>query len=173
MGIQWSFYNGGAGDTERYRFEDGSLVLKGGGRLAYGRLASVVRRGRPGLRDRGRDRDRRQGDGGPARLLQPAALRGARFQQRDLVLHRYGLERRGPKPQDLGRRVFIRLVNDRNLVSLYYSADGKEWKRFDPRMDVSGYHHNTAVDFLSLRPALYVTGRGEARFRGFKYRALP
>ncbi len=43
----------------------------------------------------------------------------------------------------------------------------------DTRMDVSGYHHNTAYDFLSLRPALYVSGKGQARFRGFRYRALP
>jgi hypothetical protein len=40
-------------------------------------------------------------------------------------------------------------------------------------MDVSGYNHNTAYDFLSLRPALYVAGEGEARFRRFRYRALP
>jgi hypothetical protein len=33
------------------------------------------------------------------------------------------------------------------------------------RMDVSGYHHNAACDFLSLRPALYVSGDGQARFR--------
>ena len=69
--------------------------------------------------------------------------------------------------------MFLRLVNDRHLVSLYYSADGRDWKRYDTRMDVSGYHHNTAYDFLSLRPALYVSGDGEARFRGFRYRALP
>ena len=43
----------------------------------------------------------------------------------------------------------------------------------DTRMDVSGYHHNTAYDLLSLRPALYVSGKSQARFRKFRYRALP
>jgi hypothetical protein len=43
---------------------------------------------------------------------------------------------------------------------------------FDVRMEISGYHHNTASDFLSVRPGLYVSGRGEARFRNLKYRAL-
>ncbi len=98
---------------------------------------------------------------------------GLGFDDDSLVLHRYGLDRRGPKPKDLGRRVFLRLVNDRHLVSLFYSADGRDWKRYDTRMDVSGYHHNTAYDFLSLRPALYASGDGEARFRSFRYRALP
>jgi xylan 1,4-beta-xylosidase len=58
-------------------------------------------------------------------------------------------------------------------VSLYYSVDGRTWDTFDRRLEVSGYHHNVAYDFLSLRPALYAAGSGEVRFRNFKYRALP
>jgi len=44
---------------------------------------------------------------------------------------------------------------------------GKTWQKF-----VSGYHHNVAYDFLSLRPALYVAGTDEARFCNLVYRAL-
>jgi beta-xylosidase len=33
--------------------------------------------------------------------------------------------------------------------------DGRTWERFGTSMEVSGYHHNVAYDFLSLRPALY------------------
>jgi hypothetical protein len=40
-------------------------------------------------------------------------------------------------------------------------------------MEVSGYHHNVRGGFMSLRPALYAAGSGEARFRDFRYRALP
>ena len=40
-------------------------------------------------------------------------------------------------------------------------------------MEVSGYNHNVAGGFLSLRPALYAAGQGEVRFRNFKYEALP
>jgi len=39
-------------------------------------------------------------------------------------------------------------------------------------MEVSGYHHNVAYDFLSLRPAIYAVGGGEARFSDFIYRGL-
>ena len=40
-------------------------------------------------------------------------------------------------------------------------------------MEVSGYHHNVAYDFLSLRHAIYAAGQGEARFRNFTYRERP
>ena len=39
-------------------------------------------------------------------------------------------------------------------------------------MEVSGYHHNVAGEFLSLRPAIYAAGAGEVRFRQFVYRAI-
>ena len=39
-------------------------------------------------------------------------------------------------------------------------------------MEVSGYHHNVAGDFLSLRPGIYVAGKGEARFADLRFRAL-
>ena len=40
------------------------------------------------------------------------------------------------------------------------------------QMEVSGYHHNVACDFLSLRPAIYVAGKGAAVFRDMRYEAL-
>jgi hypothetical protein len=39
-------------------------------------------------------------------------------------------------------------------------------------MEVSGYHHNTDGDFLSLKPALYASGTGAATFHQFTYRGL-
>jgi len=39
-------------------------------------------------------------------------------------------------------------------------------------MEVSGYHHNVRGGFLMLKPGLYAAGKGSARFRNFKYRAL-
>jgi hypothetical protein len=39
-------------------------------------------------------------------------------------------------------------------------------------MEVSGYHHNTDGDFLSLKPALYVSGANAATFHHFSYPGL-
>ena len=46
------------------------------------------------------------------------------------------------------------------------------WTKYDVQMEVSGYHHNAAYDFLSLRPGLYASGDGKVRFRNFKYQAI-
>ena len=57
-------------------------------------------------------------------------------------------------------------------MTLWYSADGKEWVLHWMQIEVSGYHHNVADGFLSLRPSLYAGGTGAVRFRDFRYRAL-
>lgn len=49
---------------------------------------------------------------------------------------------------------------------------GKTWVKFPIQMDVSGYHHNVAYGFMSLRPALYASGQGIAQFKNFQYRSL-
>ena len=99
---------------------------------------------------------------------------GLGLSERGFVMHRYGLQRTRAKPPGTGRALRLRLTNDRNILTIHTSADrGKSWRKFDVQMEVSGYHHNVAYDFLSLRPALYASGQGEARFSNFTYRALP
>jgi xylan 1,4-beta-xylosidase len=173
MATQWSFYDGGAGDAERYRIDGGALVLKGKGSSPKDASPLWFVAGDPAYEIEVEVETDGKSTAGLLVFYSRRLYGGLGFDDESLVLHRYGLDRRGQKPEGLGRRVFLRLVNDRQLVSLYYSADGREWKRYDTRMDVSSYHHNTAYDFLSLRPALYVAGAGEARFRSFRYRALP
>jgi beta-xylosidase len=68
--------------------------------------------------------------------------------------------------------MFVRVTNDRHIVTFHTSADGRNWRKFDVQMETSGYHHNVAYDFLSLRPAVYAAGSGEVRFRQLDYRAL-
>ena len=173
MGVQWSFYDGGKDDAARYRIEGGALVLRGKGSSPADASPLWFVAGDPAYEIDVEVETNGKAAAGLLVFYNRRLYGGLGFDDESLLLHRYGLDRRGPKPKELGRHVFLRLVNERNLVSLYYSADGRDWKRYDTRMDVSGYNHNTAYDFLSLRPALYVAGEGEARFRGFRYRALP
>lgn len=97
---------------------------------------------------------------------------GLGFDESRFVTHQYGMER-GRPANPHGRRMLMRVRNNRHIVSFHTSADGgKTWKRFDRGMEVSGYHHNVRGGFLMLRPGLYAAGSGEARFRNFTYRAL-
>ena len=93
------------------------------------------------------------------------------FDANGFITHRYGTNR--AVNAALPRRMHLRLVNDRNIVTMFASTDGKAWSLYGPAIEVSGYHHNVADGFLSLRPAIYAAGTGEVRFRDFRYRALP
>ena len=77
--------------------------------------------------------------------------------------------------QTLGRQTLLEPI-EWTEDGWFRTADadhGRTWERYDRAMELSGYHHNVAYEFLSLRPALYTAGTGTVRFRNFRYRALP
>ena len=87
-------------------------------------------------------------------------------------MHRVGTQRRGAAPSDFGRRLQIKLQNDRHIVTCWTRTPGQRWTQYGVRFETSGYNHNTAWDFLSLRPAIYCSGQGSARVRSVTYRAM-
>jgi beta-xylosidase len=173
MGVQWSFYAGGEADRTRYRYENGALVLKGKGTSPADSTPLWFVNGDHAYEMEVEIDADRTASAGLLVFYSRKLYAGLGFSERNLRMHLYGMDRTSAKPPHLGQRVWIRLRNDRHIVTLDYSADGKTWERYDRAVEVSGYHHNVAYDFLSLRPALYATGEGEVRFRNFKYRALP
>ena len=173
MGIQWSFYKGTDTDRERYRYENGALVLRARGTSPSDcSPLSFVTGDHAYELEVEIDAD----PGATAGLLLFYSSRlyaGLGYSSTNFFMHSYGLDRRQGKPEPVGRRLHIRLRNDRHIVTMQYSVDGRTWERYDRGMELSGYHHNVAYEFLSLRPALYAAGSGDVRFRNFKYRALP
>ena len=97
---------------------------------------------------------------------------GVGFDDQGLILHRYGRQRRIRRATKPSERLYLRIRNDRHIVTIYLSIDGQTWEKFPVQMEVSGYHHNTDGDFLSLRPALYTCKAGSATFHHFCYRGL-
>jgi xylan 1,4-beta-xylosidase len=173
MGLQWNFYQGGKYDTARFRYEKNALVIKGKGTSPANASPLCFVNGELSYQIEVQFELIGNAAAGLLLFYNYRSYGGLSFNDTSMVLHRYGLDRVLSKPASIGRTGWIRLVNQRNLVSLYYSSNGQEWTRHDVRMDVSGYHHNTFYDFLSLRPAIYVSGEGEVRFTHFTYRALP
>jgi beta-xylosidase len=172
IGVEWGFSDPAPDEMQRVRYENGTLVLKAKGTEPRdcSPLTCIV--GDPGYEfeaDLEIDGTSRAG----ALLFYNRRLYcGLGFDQQRFVFHRYGLERSGRRPEGIGRRLRIRVKNDHHVVTIYYSTDGKEWKKYDIQLEVSGYHHNVAGDFLSLRPAIYAAGSGEVRVRDVRYRAL-
>ncbi|KSU54631.1 family 43 glycosylhydrolase [Microbacterium enclense] len=77
-----------------------------------------------------------------------------------------------PEPAPPVRRLQLRIRTIEHIVEIHYREPGGAWTRHGLRFEVSGYHANTVGDLLSLRPALYATGSGSARFRCVSYRPL-
>ena len=89
-------------------------------------------------------------------------------------LHAYRIgqeERWPPGGPTSSRRLYLRVRNEENVATFFYSADGARWTK-ERSFEVSGYNHNVADGFLSLRPGMFAAGDGKMAFRGLSYRAL-
>ena len=68
--------------------------------------------------------------------------------------------------------LWLRLTNRNQVVTGAYSLDGETWQRETWGMEISGYTHNTLYEFQSMLPALFAAGKGEVRFKNFKFTPL-
>jgi len=168
---QWSFYDPGAKEAGRLRFEGNALVIAGKG--TQPRDASPLTFLAGDLRYGFEVRIEVRGDAQAGVLLfyNRRLYCGLGFDAKRFTMHRYGLERTRAKPEG-ANRLWLRVTNDRHIVTFHHSLDGRTWVKFDVQMEVSGYHHNVAGDFLSLRPGIYVAGEGEAAFSALEFKAL-
>ncbi len=170
FGTRWAFYDPGPYEQARAQVADGALTLaaKGTAPRDCSPLTCVT-----GDRAYSCEVEIERDGGAAGGLLLFYSRRlyaGLGFDDGGLVLHRYGLERHIKAAA--ANRLFLRLTNDNHIVTIHTSSDGQVWTKFGTEMEVSGYHHNVAGDFLSLRPGLYAAASGEVRFRNFRYRAF-
>jgi beta-xylosidase len=182
LGVQWAFYAPDPDEAARLRFEGGHLHMRGKGTTPgdSSPLSCIV-----GDQSYVVEVSVMTDDDSEAGLLlfyNRRLYAGLGLGPQGLVMHRYGLQRLhgtppgqrdAVRPAGRQRRIRFRLSNMRNILTIHTSVDdGQNWNKFDVQMEVSGYHHNVAYDFLSLRPALYAAGTGEVRFSDFVYRGL-
>ncbi len=172
LGRRWNFFKPAADEAKRARVAGNTLHLKAAGRAPVDSSPLLLIAGDIGYEFECEiDID----PGVTAGLLlfyDQQLYCGLGFDEATFVTHQYGMERGRPANYH-GRKMLMRVRNDRHIVAVHTSGDGgKTWKRFDRGMEVSGYHHKVRGGFLMLRPGLYAAGDGEARFRDFKFRAL-
>jgi beta-xylosidase len=172
IGQLWAFHAPGPDEASRRTWSPGMMRLKASGKtptdsrpltficgdLAYEATADIEI-------DEG-------AEAGVLLFYSPKLYCGLGFNARGLVMHRVATQRGAGATPDLGRRMQIRVVNDRHNVTMYSRTSDHDWTQYGVRIEVSGYNHNTAWDFLSLRPGIYCAGQGEARIRSVAYRAL-
>lgn len=173
IGVEWTFHNPGNHYADRYQYENGSLVLKGQGTSPKDSSPLCCIAGDHAYQV---EVEIEIGEGARAGLIifyNERLYAGLGFDHAHVIVHCHGTDKPESRPDGFGARMYLRLHNDRNVLTIFYSLGGQKWARFPLGMEVSGYHHNVAGGFLSLRPAIYATGNGEVKFRNFKYRALP
>jgi beta-xylosidase len=173
LGGKWNFFKPAPDERSRARVERNRLVLKARGKAPSDSSPLLLIAGDQAYRF---EADVEIDPGGVAGLIlfyDERLYAGLGFDETRFVTHQYGIER-GRPANPHGRRMRIRVTNDRHIVTYDTSGDGgRTWRRFDRGMEVSGYHHNVRGGFHMLRPGLYSAGQGEARFANFTYRALP
>lgn len=172
FGRQWSFYKPAANEMDRVHRENGALVIQGKGTAPFDTSPLGFVAGDLAYQVEVEIELMGAAQAGLLLFYNHRLYCGLGCNAQRFVMHRYGLERNAAKPKTIGDRLFLRLTNDRNIVTIHHSPDGQNWTKFGVQMEVSGYNHNTVYDFLSLKPALYVAGNGAAAFRNFHYKAL-
>ncbi|WP_066798908.1 family 43 glycosylhydrolase [Sphingomonas soli] len=172
LGTRWNFFKPAPDERDRVRVKDNVLLLDAKGIAPSSGAPLLLIAGDQAYQF---ECDIEIEQGGVAGLLlfyDEKLYCGLGFDESRFVTHQYGIERARPANPH-GRRMRMRVTNNRHIVSYHSSGDnGATWQRFDRGMEVSGYHHNVRGGFLMLRPGLYSAGKGTARFRDFRFRAL-
>lgn len=173
LGPQWAFFNPAQDEYRRLSFGGGAMSVQGKGRTPADSSPLTVVAGDKAYQFEVEMEIEPGAVGGALlfyneRLYVGVGSNGDRF-----VMHRYGQERPvGGLAPGKGGKLWLRVTNNQHVVTFHTSRDGKTWSKYPTQMEVSGYHHNVAGQFLALKPALYAAGAGKVHFRDFHYRAL-
>jgi len=173
LGPQWAFFNPALDEYRRLGFSGDGLVLQGKGSTPRDASPLTTIAGDPAYQFEVQMEIAPGAVGGALLFYSDRLYVGVGSNGEQFVMHRYGEER----PTRLaasakGGRLWLRVTNNRHIVTIHSSADGQTWQKYPVQMEVSGYHHNVAGKFLALKPALYAAGNGAVTFRSFRYRAL-
>lgn len=173
FGTRWSFFGAAPAELQRARFEEGALVLacKGDGPAScsplVGRCGDLAYECSVDVELEG------EAQGGLLLFYNQRLFLGMSFDGGHMATWRGGARSFWREPAPRARRLQLRLVNDRQVVTMYYRVPGGEWVRHGLRSEVSGYNANTVDDLQALRPALCAFGNGRVRWRDYRYRGLP
>ena len=70
----------------------------------------------------------------------------------------------------IGERLFLKLHNDRNFITMFYSLDGKTWIKAPWRtVDANSFNQNVYSKSQALMPGIYSAGKGEVKFKNVRY----
>jgi xylan 1,4-beta-xylosidase len=172
FGVQWRFFKPSPNEMARVRYDNGALVVAAKGRTPADCAPMTFSAGDHAYEIRVTLDDLKGAQGGMLLFYNERAYFGFGFDGRQMFTHVYGAEQDWMRMELRASRLYLRLTNDRQIVTMHYSTEGNAWTKHPWQFELSGVHQNVLGGFLSLCPALYACGAGDVRFREFRYRAL-
>ncbi|MGH6743990.1 family 43 glycosylhydrolase [Novosphingobium sp.] len=172
LGTRWRFYNQAPSESTRAVVSGGALALaaKGAGPQDCSPLTHLV--GDHAYECTVSLELEGGAEAGLLLFFNDRLFLGMGYDGTRMVSYRGGKPSYWQEPVAKGSRIDLRIVNARQIVTMYHRVPGGDWIRHAVRSEVSGYHANTMDDLASLRPALFASGNGLARFRDYRYRAF-
>ncbi|PTQ93652.1 beta-xylosidase [Mucilaginibacter yixingensis] len=77
-------------------------------------------------------------------------------------------------PNKFGKQFFLKIHNHGNTCNFFASKDGNNWQLLAENINVADMNHNKYHGFYALRIGLMSAGKGQARFKQFRYKnAVP
>ncbi len=172
FGRQWTFHSPEANESMRVSYADHTLGLEGKGKSPRDSSPITCLVGDPAYEVSVEVEVSKGAQGGFLLYYSRNAFLGMGIDGEKMTTYSAGQPSFWREPAPKGRRFHLKIENNRNIVSMYYSMDGVVWNRHGLRFETSGYNTNTLGELLSLRPAMYAAGSGIVSFRDFKYRVL-
>lgn len=169
---RWSFYGPSANEAARVQVGGGQLVLQGKGRGPQTSSPLTQTVGDRAFEITVQVALEGEGEAGLLLFFNDRLFLGMGITGDRMVSYRGGRPSHWREPAPAAREMHLRIVNERQIVTFFYSLDGQDWTRHGVRSEVSGYNANVIDDLQSLRPALFAAGGGRAVFRDFRYRGL-
>ena len=173
IGTRWTFFSPNGPIEEKFRYERNALVLKATGTSPKDSSPLTLITGDTAYEIEVEIERDETASAGLILFYSDRLFAGLGFSSTNMIEYSKGEIATFPKPGQIGRHFYLRIRNNQHFVTLWFSPDGKDWKKHWMQFEVSGYNHNVVGGFLSLRPALLATGSGEVKFRNFKYQSLP
>lgn len=163
---QWKFFK--EYDTSRFKLENNSLIMKGKGNSVYESPPLLLIPADHSYTAEVKLEIEGDAIGGLILYYNQKAFSGILADSKNILANLRGWQFTTEK-EVIKNQVHLRLKNRDHIVDMYYSVNGKEWKKIESSLEVSGYHHNVLGEFLSLRIGLVSMGNGTVRFKDFKY----
>lgn len=173
LGLQWQFFK--KVDPERFTVGDGTLTLKALGAHPGDSYPATVM---PAHRSYEIEVDvEMEGDGTAGLMLFYAQSKyvGLGVDKSGAVMRvqkGFDVFGKGTPLAQLKGRAKLRIVNAKQDVVVYYADAAGRWQPVPSALDVSGANTSNAGGWACLRPALFASGSGTARFHTFTYRPL-